>query len=160
MTMRTLAAFAALVLVAGVTNARAQEPGPRAQDATARAQDATAVPAEAPDKEATPRRHIQVLENPYDISSFYRSSQAGGAVDFGYEPSGASGRYPIAGFYRAGGASRGAYSMFWTSGYGTGRYGSAMRGLRGRGLLGPPRHRPLGLNGDLCLFAPTFLAPV
>jgi hypothetical protein len=33
---------------------------------------------------------------------------------------------------------------------------------RNRGARGflAPRRRPIGLNGDLCLFAPTFLAPI
>ena len=141
--MRTLAAIAAFALL-GVTTARAQEEPP-----VARAQ------AEEQERdEAQPRPHIQVLQHPYEISSFYRSSQGDG-VDFGYEPSVSTDRYPIAGFYRSGGAARGRYSMFWTNGYGGGRGAT-----RGRGLIGSPRHRALGLNGDLFLFAPTVLGPV
>lgn len=147
--MRTLAAVAAFVLVSGAASARAQEtpaPAPPATD-------------EQEGEQAPPRRHIQVLQHPYDISSFYRSSQGSGPMDLGYEPATSGDRYPIAGFYRSGGA-RGRYSMFWTSGYGYGRNGYGMGRMRGRGLIGARRPRALGLNGDLCLFAPTFLAPV
>jgi hypothetical protein len=146
--MRTLAALAAFVLASGATAARAQEaPAPAAAEAD-----------EQENAQAPPKRHIQVLQHPYEISSFYRSSPGGGPVDFGYEPTMSGGRYPIAGFYRSRGAAPGGYSMFWTTGYGTARTGHGPG--RGRGLLGSPRHRALGLNGDLCLFAPTFLAPV
>ncbi len=141
--MRTLAVVAALSLLSGAAVARAhgQEP-----PATAAVDDQ--------EKERTDARpHLQVLRNPYEISSFYRSSQS--PAGFGYEPM-SLGRYPIAGFYRSQHAP-GTYGMFWTSGYGRG-YGMS-RG-RGRGRLGVPRTRALGLNGDLCLFAPTFLAPV
>ena len=123
-----------------------------------------------------PRRTLRVLENPYDISSFYRS-EGGGATFMTEEPTadrypiagfyraeggqgpysiagfyraeGGSGRYPIAGVYRAGG--RGAYGGFWNSGYGSSRRG------RGRVLVG--YRRSIGENGDLFLIAP-FLAPV
>jgi hypothetical protein len=151
----TVAALAAFVLVSGAAAARAQEEpapagsGPRMEDQ------------QADDDESVPpqeRPHIQVLQHPYEISSFYRSSQSSG-FDTGYEPEG-SDKYPIAGFYRSHG-SQGAYSMFWSNGYGTG-YGTrgyGTRGVRGRGFMGAAGARPLGLNGDLCLFAPTFLAP-
>jgi hypothetical protein len=143
-----LAAVAAFVLVSGAAV------GARAQEAPA---PAPAQVDERDDEEATaPRRHIQVLQHPYEISSFYRSSQGNGQTDFAYEPSASSGKYPIAGFYRSG--ARGRYSMFWTNGYGRSGYG--MGQVRGRGLIGGRRPRALGLNGDLCLFAPTFLAPV
>src|SRR5688500_15487300 len=144
--MKSLAAVAAFLLISGAAaNARAQEePAPAALQAE-----------ELDDEPATPRRHIQVLQHPYEISSFYRSSQ-GGQTDFAYEPSASGSKYPIAGFYRAG--ARGRYSMFWTNGYSRGGYG--MSQVRGRGLIGARRSRALGLNGDLCLFAPTFLAPV
>jgi hypothetical protein len=139
--MRTLAVVAALSLLSGAAVAHAQEP-------------AAAAPADDQAKERTEARpHLQVLQNPYEIASFYRSSQS--PAGFGYEPMALS-RYPIAGFYRSQQAP-GRYGMFWTSGYGRG-YGTS-RG-RGRGPLGAPRSRALGLNGDLCLFAPTFLAPV
>jgi hypothetical protein len=152
----TLAAAAVLVLAAGAVSVRAQEatPAPAAEE-----QD------QDNGREAA-RRHIQVLQHPYDISSFYRSAPSSGQGAFGYDAGvGADERYPLAGFYRAGGG-HGRYSMFWTTGYGNSyangrRPGSGNgRGTRGRGFLGASRSRALGLNGDLCLFAPTFLAPV
>src|SRR5258706_11222108 len=149
--MRSLAAVAAFLLVSGAAvGARAQET-PAPAPARAEADDLDNEP-------AAPRRHIQVLQNPYDIASFYRSSQGSGQGDFGYEPSASSDKYPIAGFYRSG--ARGRYSMFWTNGYGRNGYGYGMGQVRGRGLIGARRSHALGLNGDLCLFAPTFLAPV
>jgi hypothetical protein len=78
---------------------------------------------------------LKVLENPYDISSFYRSSGSGGG--FLEEGEGAAGNayhdpYSIAGYYRGGsrggysyGRRRGnyGYSQFWVSGYSAGRVG-------------------------------------
>jgi hypothetical protein len=122
---------------------------------TAAAQGAVPVtPAVEPDEEAAAqadtRRPLRVLENPYDISSFYRSSDG---LLFGPQ-GGASDRYPIAGFYRQrSGSSHYGYSQFWTSGY------SDRRG-RGRGTLGIGFRRSIGENGDLFLFAPAILAPV
>lgn len=108
-----------------------------------------------------PAFRLKVLDNPYDISSFYRSGQGRGGflVDDGYEGRGGNAYrdpYSIAGYYR--GASRGGYSygpgrgnygysQFWVSGY-SGR----SRGLRYR--------RHIGENGDLFFFAPAILAPV
>jgi len=145
--MKSLAAVAAFLLVSGAAlSARAQEkPAPAPAQAD-----------ELDNEPEAPRHHIQVLQNPYDISSFYRSSQGSGQDDFAYAPSASNEKYPIAGFYRAG--ARGRYSMFWTNGYGTNGYGTGQ--VRGRGLIGARRSHALGLNGDLCLFAPTFLAPV
>jgi hypothetical protein len=141
-------ATALLVLVLAPAAARAQEQAPPAP----------AVEETQDEETLASRPHLQVLEHPYDISSFYRSSQQDGrGVDFGYRAdSQAASRYPIAGFYRSG--ASGAYSQFWTTGYGYG-YGNASATTRGRGLIGARRPRPLGLNGDLYLFAP-FLAPV
>jgi hypothetical protein len=149
--MKSLAAVAAFLLVSGAA-VRA-----RAQETPAPAPAQTESDDEFLDEEpAAPRHHIQVLQSPYDISSFYRSSQGSGQDDFAYEPSASSDRYPIAGFYRSG--ARGRYSMFWTNGYSRNGYGAGQVG--GRGLIGARRSHALGLNGDLCLFAPTFLAPV
>ena len=118
--------------------------------------------AEQDDALFDPRPHIQVLQHPYDISSFYRSGQENGSSDFGYEQGQGSDRYPIASFYRSRASASGGYSQFWTSGYGSyGTYGTNTRQRgRGQGLIGAARPRALGLNGDLMLFAPTFLAPV
>ena len=121
-----LLAGLALALAAGV--ARAQEP------------------TQEEETPPTPRRTIRVLENPYDIASFYRSHQGD---YFGYQAPGAAEPYAIAGFYRQNGGRGYGYSHFWSSGYsGRNRSGLAL-GYR----------RRIGDNGDLYLFAP-FLAPV
>jgi hypothetical protein len=109
--------------------------------ATARAQE----PAEDEEVREKPVRKIRVLQNPYDIASFYRSHDGD---YFGLQAAGAGERYPIAGFYRQ--SDRGyGYSRFWTSGYsGRGRAGLVL-GYR----------RRIGDNGDIYLLAP-FLAPI
>lgn len=121
--------------------------------AAASAQEApeTPAPEEEADEVAQPdtRRKIRVLENPYDISSFYRSSDG---LVFGPE-GGASEKYPIAGFYRQrGGSGAYGYSQFWSNGYSGGR--------RGRAPLVIGFRRAIGENGDLFLFAPAILGPV
>jgi hypothetical protein len=102
---------------------------------------------EAEDEEVRrePVRKIKVLENPYDIASFYRSSQ--GEYYFGYDQGQSNSRYPIAGFYRSRQSSYG-YAPFWNHGYGYRRSGAVV-GYR----------RRIGENGDLFLLAP-FLAPL
>jgi hypothetical protein len=124
--------------------------------AGALAQETEPVPAdEARTEEVQPaRKKIRVLEDPYDIASFYRSRQTRGGVVFGYEDDQALGRvsddpYAIAGYYRSRQGSGGyGYSRFWTNGYG---------GTRGRRFgFG----RRIGANGDVFLIAPTFLAPL
>lgn len=102
---------------------------------------------EAEDEEARPQpvRKIKVLENPYDIASFYRSNQGGGDY-FGLA---SDSRYPIAGFYRSRQTTPYGYAPFWNHGYGY-RRGGVVVGYR----------RRIGENGDLFLFAPTFLAPI
>ena len=180
-----LAVAVTLPALAGADeNARPAAKGKKAKAAQASAK---AAPAEEPvaqdDQEAyvdeetpEPRRTLRVLENPYDISSFYRSEGGGGvfmseestsdrypiagfyraeggqgpySIAGFYRAEGGSGPYPIAGYYRQGG--RGAYGGFWNSGYGASRRG------RGRVLVG--YRRSIGENGDLFLIAP-FLAPV
>jgi len=99
---------------------------------------------DAPDAE---RRTIKVLQNPYDLASFYRSGDSGrSASATGSVYDQAARRYPIASFYRA--HEPQGYSRFWSLGYGR----SAARVS--------PYSRTIGRNGDLFLFAPTFLAPV
>jgi hypothetical protein len=138
MTTKALAAVLLLSLPGAGAYGGAQEPAP----------DTPAVEAEDAAQPET-RRPLRVLENPYDISSFYRSSDG---LVFGAE-GGASERYPIAGFYRQrSGSSRYGYSQFWSSGY-------SDRG-RGRTRLGIGFRRAIGENGDLFLFAPAILAPV
>jgi hypothetical protein len=120
--------LAGLVLSLAAVTARAQEP--------------------AEDEEARPMpvRKIRVLDNPYDIASFYRSHDG---EYFGLQAPGTSERYPIAGFYRQNGGQGYGYSRFWTSGYSG----------RGRGGLILSYRRHIGDNGDIYLLAP-FLAAV
>jgi hypothetical protein len=115
------------------------------------------------DSQPGPVKVIRVLENPYDIASFYRSAQ-GRYEDYPVYPGLDSGyggyaapvdpRYPIAGYYRqgAGFGSRYGYSAFWMNGYRSGGYGA---GGHNHGY-----RRRIGQNGDLFLLAPTFLASV
>ena len=117
------------------------------------------------DSQPGPVRSIRVLENPYDIASFYRSSQSrydyyptypGLDPSYGGYAAPVDPRYPIAGYYRqgAGFGSRYGYSAFWTNGY---RSGGAF--VAGSGWNRGYRRR-IGQNGDLFLLAPTFLAPI
>jgi hypothetical protein len=110
--------------------------------ATARAQE----PAEDEEARPEPVRKIRVLENPYDLASFYRSHEGD---YFGLQAPGASERYPIAGFYRQNGGRGYGYSRFWTSGYSGRSRGGMTLGYR----------RRIGDNGDIYLLAP-FLAPI
>jgi hypothetical protein len=122
-----------------------------------------------------PRRQIRVLEDPYQISSFYRSNQSGRAGYFGgYALEPMDSRYPIAGFYRQdGGAGSGIASFYRHDG---GRGGHPIAGfyrgeggrhsrfwslpLHGRGhrTRGRMHFRPV-VAADLCLVAPTVLFP-
>ncbi|PYQ01340.1 MAG: hypothetical protein DMF82_19540 [Acidobacteria bacterium] len=127
-----LSLLAGLVLSLAAVAARAQEPARE--------------PSEDEDARPQPPRQIRVLENPYDIASFYRSHQGD---YFGYQAPGTSERYPIAGFYRQNGARGYGYSRFWSSGYSG----------RGRGGLVLTYRRRIGDNGDLYLIVP-FLAGI
>ncbi|HWW95003.1 MAG TPA: hypothetical protein VN375_16660 [Vicinamibacteria bacterium] len=106
------------------------------------------------DTRSEPVRQIRVLQNPYDIASFYRSAPS--SSYFGYQGPGLEyrGPYSLAGFYRSQHSptyppAEGpyAYGRFWNSGYGR---GGVVVGFR----------RRIGQNGDLFLLAPTILAPV
>lgn len=147
--------------------------------AAARAQEPEAVDEKEP--AAEPRRPLRVLENPYDISSFYRSSQGGygfyGPGDLLEQPPTPYGpsRYPIAGFYRS---RQGYYfglqtpvaqnpyaiASYYRSNASTdvrfwyGGYGRPMPAGRPGGY--GQYWNSIGENGDLFLMAPTFLAPV
>jgi hypothetical protein len=99
------------------------------------------------------RPQIQVLRDPYELASFYRTGERPQGFFSGSEE-----RYPIASYYRGRTSSTG-YSRFWTNGY-----SNAYSNGRSQQLLTAPyaqsyRSR-IGQNGDLFLFAPTFLAPV
>jgi hypothetical protein len=116
-------------------------------------EDEALVEEERDEERAEPAFRLKVLDNPYDISSFYRSGQGRGGflLGDGYEGRGGNAYrdpYAIAGYYRSNSGRGGyGYSQFWVSGY-SGR----SRGLRYR--------RHIGENGDLFLFAPAILAPV
>lgn len=144
--MRKSGFLAGLVLMGAAAGALAQE-----KDA--------AVPAKDQDEqvEATaPRKKIRVLEDPYQISSFYRSRQSRPTTAFDFDDAlqplsrVSENPYAIAGYYRSrqGGHGGYGYSQFWSSGYGN---------TRGR-RMGYVRR--IGANGDLFLIAPTILAPV
>jgi hypothetical protein len=129
-----LGVAAGLTMVLLAASGRAQE----AVDADA------AVSRTDEEERSEPRRHIQVLRDPYELASFYRAAGPGAASPFDF-----SDRYPIASFYRAEGAVHPhGYSRFWTSGYSS------------RGAFGFRYRRRIGENGDLFLLAPTFLAPL
>ena len=99
------------------------------------------------------RPRIQVLRDPYDLASFYRTGEQPQGFFSGSEE-----RYPIASYYRGRTSSTG-YSRFWTNGY-----SNAYANGRSQPLVAMPRAQSyrsrIGQNGDLFLFAPTFLAPV
>ena len=138
MKSRTLAVAACAMVVATAAPLLAQESKP-ADD-----------PAAPEEERAEPVTHIKVLQHPYDIAKFYRSSQGEG---FGMSESSpgatAFDPYSIASYYRSS-AAPGAYgySRFWSMGY------------TSQGRVSPLYGRRMGRNGDLFLFAPTFLAPV
>jgi hypothetical protein len=115
-----------------------------------------AQPATEPEPEQArpePALRLRVLDDPYDLASFYRSGSGGGfwrGDEGNGERRGNAYRdpYSIAGYYRSSqGGSGYGYSQFWSSGY-SGR----TRGERYR--------RHIGENGDLFFFAPAILAPV
>jgi hypothetical protein len=148
-----------------------------ASAALARAQEVAVDEQEQPTET---RRALRILENPYDIASFYRSSQGGGGfygpIDLLRRPPLPYGsRYPIAGFYRSSQGyyfglqtpvSRNPYAIasyyrssasndvrFWHGGYGRAAVGGRPGGYN--------RYwNSIGENGDVFLMAPTILAPV
>jgi hypothetical protein len=93
---------------------------------------------------ARPRPAIRVLQNPYDLASYYRSggSSPDGWAGLAHDPA-----YSIAAAYR-GESSPYGWSRFWTNGYGAQRPAPMV-----------PYRRTIGQNGDLFLMVP-FLAPV
>jgi len=114
----------------------------------ARSDDEQAV-REAPAPEAAPpapRRMIRVLQHPYDLASFYRSSQDPWGAP---RPTPSDPAYGLASFYRSdrSGPILPPWGAFWGGGYAT----------RPSGYLGY-RHS-IGENGELFLAVP-FLAPV
>ena len=140
----TMVALAVLTVASGAT---AQE---RPAEKVKAAPDTAAAPEqEAEEPRDSSRPSIRVLQNPYDISSFYRSGESplGPWAGLPNDPA-----YRIADFYRS---HQGGYpgtphgwSAFWTNGY------RAPRPAPFR-----PYRRTIGENGDLFLAVP-FLAPV
>jgi len=139
--------------------------------------------AEEPEASTTQeRRPLRVLENPYDISSFYRSSQQGGygfygPIDLLRGPAAAYGqsRYPIASFYRSrqgyycGLQTRVAQNPYAIASYYRSNASTDVRYWYGGYGRPMPAGRPggysqywnsIGENGDLFLMVPTVLAPV
>jgi hypothetical protein len=100
---------------------------------------------------ARPRRALRVLQNPYDLASFYRSRE----TYFGAPPLAGDPAYNLASFYRSDGEGSAGPAWgrapFWAAGYGAG-YGS-------RRAAYPGYRRSIGDNGDIFLAVP-FLAPV
>jgi len=137
----TMVALVVLTVTSGVA---AQEKAAEGAKAAPAAQSQ-----EAGESRDTPRPSIRVLQQPYDISSFYRSGESplGPWAGLPDDPA-----YRIADFYRAhsGGypATPHGWSAFWTNGY------RAPRPVPFR-----PYRRTIGENGDLFLAVP-FLAPV
>ena len=141
----------ALALVAGA--AVAQEPVPPPADEAR--QDEIYADEFAAEEPVQPMHNITVLGNPYELASYYRA-QSGGF--YGYRPEGAADRYPIASYYRMQssgyrgeypvGYAPGGYAPFWNHGY-----------AQQPGIALHYRQR-IGQNGELFLFAPTFLAPI
>ena len=116
--------------------------------------------AQEPPANPRERREIKVLEDPYDLASYYRS---GGRPYFSYSGlpnytaagndgfyAGLRSRHSIASYYRQGGG--GHYAAFWQSGY-------RARPMVRPGVYGPAYGETIGENGDLYLLAP-FLAPL
>lgn len=133
-----LSTVATLCLAAGL--AAEEGPAPEKQDE-----------ATVSDERPAPIHKIRVLEDPYDLASFYRSSDgnAYGYGFFGYARDGSlrrTSRYPIASYYRA---QQGETFGYWRAQ--SWRRGPAMP-LRAR--------RRAGRVGDFYLLAPTFLTPV
>jgi hypothetical protein len=136
--------MAALAILALAVSATAQE------KASGESAAAPAVEAQASGEvQDAPRPSIRVLQQPSDISSFYRSGESplGPWAGLPDDPA-----YRIADFYRA---HQGGYpgtphgwSAFWTNGY------RAARPVPFR-----PYRRTIGENGDLFLAVP-FLAPI
>jgi len=136
---KTMALLAVLAL-AGGTTARAEQATP--------AEDEEAVVSPVSSEEpAAPRRMIRVLQHPYDLASFYRSSPDGWRSTRGGVPMDPA--YALASFYRSdrSGPMMPPWAPFWASGY----------AARPAGYLGY-RHS-IGENGELFLAVP-FLAPV
>ncbi len=131
--------------------ALAQESKPAQAGADTQAGSENQTPAAEAQEPTAPRHTIRVLQDPYDLASFYR---AGGSAPEGWAGLSNDPAYAVAGFYRSQQGnllhprSRYGWSAFWTGGYGT-RRPAPFASYR----------RTIGENGDLFLAVP-FLAPV
>jgi hypothetical protein len=116
------------------------------QEEAARTDEGQAASSAVPEAQPAPRRMIRVLQDPYDLASFYRSSQDpwGGPRHVPGDPA-----YALASFYRSdrSGPIMPPWAAFWAGGY----------GARPSGYLG--YRQSIGENGELFLAVP-FLAPV
>jgi hypothetical protein len=146
----------ALALVAGA--AVAQEPVPPADEARQDEFAADEYPAEEP---VQPMHNITVLGNPYELASYYRA-QSGGFYDYRPEGPASAGRYPIASYYRMQSSGyRGEYPVAYGPGYGAGGYAQFWnQGYAQQPGVALHYRQRIGQNGELFLFAPTFLAPI
>ncbi len=142
--MRRTLITIALVALSQAALAASQDAAARDEKATKETQDT--------EQPKAPRHSNRVLQDPYDLASFYRS---GGSAPEGWAGLTNDPAYAIAGFYRSqqgalGSRTRSRYgwSAFWTGGYGTRRPAPF-----------PAYRRTIGENGDLFLVVP-FLAPV
>jgi hypothetical protein len=133
--MRMALLAVAILAMAGLSSAQ------ETQDDQGRAQAASESAARP-----SPRPHIRVLQNPYDLASFYRS---GGSAPGGWAGLASDPAYGIAKFYRSGERPAGyGWSAFWTNGY-----------QAPRPVPFLAYRRTIGENGDLFLAVP-FLAPI
>jgi hypothetical protein len=101
---------------------------------------------ESADDSTQPRtRKIRVLQHPYDLASFYRASDGSG-YGYGFQ---ATGRYPIASYYRSSPSSESA------------GYWRAQTWRRSPSFTTRHRRtREVEHRGELYLLVPTFLAPL
>jgi hypothetical protein len=156
--MRKTAFLASLVLAVLAGAVVAQEPAPPAEHPQ---QDELTRDEFALEEPAAPLHTITVLGNPYELASYYRA-QSGGFYDYRPAPASYPDRYPIASYYRM---QSSGYHGEYPVGYGPGYAPGAYAPFWNYGYAQPPgialhyRQR-IGQNGELFLFAPTFLAPI
>ena len=145
----------ALALMAGAVVA--QEPAPPADEP----QQDELTADEYAEEAAAPLHTITVLSNPYDLASYYRA-QSSGFYDYRSAPASYQDRYPIASYYRMQSSGyRGEYPAGYGPGYGAGAYAPFWNyGYAQQPGIALHYRQRIGQNGELFLFAPTFLAPI
>ena len=146
----------ALALMAGAVVA--QEPVPPADESQ---QDELTADEFAPEENAAPLHTITVLTNPYELASYYRA-QSSGFYDYRPGPASYQDRYPIASYYRMQSSGyHGEYPAAYGPGYGAGGYAPFWNyGYAQQPGIALHYRQRIGQNGELFLFAPTFLAPI